>query len=98
MKGTKITIDCQTGKEIIEEVDFPEPTAEELAQRQREEALANLAMTDSYMARITEDLMSLLVSKGVVALTDLPLAVQVKLNERKTLRKKLGGQLEKTTT
>lgn len=67
------------GASVTAYVPEVEPSGTELA----------LVGTDTYMARVCEDLVDTLVAKGVIALTDLPAAVQSKLAERKTLR----GQL-----
>jgi len=46
----------------------------------------DLAAGDQSMARITEDLIDVLILKGVIGLTDLPASVQQKLAARKALR------------
>lgn len=48
-----------------------------------------LAASDSELARVTEDLIAVLVNKGVILFTDLPDAVQTKLLDREALRTKL---------
>jgi hypothetical protein len=48
-----------------------------------------LAQSDADLARVTEDLISVLVKKGTILFTDLPEAVQVKLLDREALRSKL---------
>ena len=52
-------------------------------------AAAQLAASDIEMARITEDLIHTLITKGVIAASDLPQAAQIKLAGRKALRGKL---------
>lgn len=47
---------------------------------------AELAVTDAYMARMCEDLISILVANGTIALTDFSQAAQDKLTERTQLR------------
>ena len=42
--------------------------------------------TDKNMARVMEDVVNLLVDKGIICFTDLPLAAQQKLAQRKKLR------------
>jgi hypothetical protein len=56
----------------------PEPTAAE-----------ELASSDAGMARMTEDLIDTLITKGVISSADLPQMAQDKLNNRKVLRAKL---------
>ena len=48
-----------------------------------------LAQSDAELARVTEDLISVLVKKGTILFTDLPEAVQAKLLDREALRSKL---------
>lgn len=48
-----------------------------------------LAQTDSDMARVGEDLLDVLIGKGVVALTDLPQKAQEAINRRKSKRNEL---------
>lgn len=55
----------------------------------KELAMAELAATDKDLARIVEDLIGLLISKGVIAASDLPQSVRDKINNRKELRSKL---------
>lgn len=61
----------------------------------REQACAmarvQLADSDSGMIRVLEDLVALLIAKGVIAEGDLPRKVQEKLTERKALRAVLQG-------
>ena len=55
----------------------------------KEQAKAELRESDSDMARIAEDLIATLISKGVIASSDLPKPAQDKLLERANLRKAL---------
>jgi hypothetical protein len=64
----------------------PELTPEEAAERNRKVALAELAATDLPMIRALEDLIGVLIAKGVIADTDLPSAVNTKLQSRAALR------------
>jgi len=50
------------------------------------ELQADLANSDSGMARVVEDLIDLLMEKQVLVFTELPEAVQGKLNARRRLR------------
>lgn len=45
-----------------------------------------LTATDSGMSRVTEDLIEILVAKGVIAETDLPADAQAKLSDRRAKR------------
>ena len=52
-------------------------------------ARAELAATDAGMARIAEDLITALISKGVLAEADLPPSARSKMAKRAELRSKL---------
>ena len=53
------------------------------------EARAELAATDAGMARIAEDLITALISKGVLAEADLPQSARSRMAKRSELRSKL---------
>ena len=55
------------------------------------EALQDLQKTDVQMSRIAEDILDALISKGTLALTDLPQAAQDTIDKRKNERSKLNG-------
>ena len=57
----------------------------------KEQLINALEQSDAELARITEDLISVLVQKGTILFTDLPEAVQAKLLSREALRDKLNG-------
>ena len=73
-----------SGKEWIDGRSTEEVEADALAS-----AKAELAASDKEMARIAEDLINTLVSKGVIAIKDLPKPAADKLSERAELRKVL---------
>ena len=56
-----------------------------------EDNLLRLQQSDLEMIRVLEDLIHLLIHKGVVRITDLPEAAQAKLSERSRTRDALGG-------
>ncbi len=60
----------------------------------REESLKRLQHSDLEMVRVLEDLITVLMDKGVLTITDLPPAAQNKLMHRTQARQALGG-LEK---
>lgn len=43
------------------------------------------------MVRVLEDLIQVLIAKGTISITDLPVAAQQKLNNRANARQALGG-------
>ena len=53
-----------------------------------------LAESDKDIARVTEDLINLLISKNLILFTELPEAVQHKLLGRERLRSRLNGVME----
>ena len=53
------------------------------------QAKAHLYASDLEMVRVLEDLIDILIDKGVILVTDLPDQAQVKLLERKRVRKTL---------
>lgn len=55
----------------------------------KDQAKAELAATDKEMARIAEDLINILTSKGIINMADLPAPVASKLSDRAALRKVL---------
>jgi hypothetical protein len=60
-------------------------------EHEKKELSRELSRTDSGMARAAEDLIAVLVSKGVVGNSDLPPALLSKIEKREGLRQKLAG-------
>lgn len=60
--------------------------AELVAAKAADERAVALAHMDAGMIRVCEDLVAVLVQKGVIALADLPAAAQAKIVARKALR------------
>ena len=56
-------------------------------------ALNPIAATDAGLARVTEDLINILIDKGVIQFTDLPAAAQTKLLERRLVREQMSSRL-----
>ncbi len=52
-----------------------------------------LAESDSGLARVAEDLIDILISRGVIQFTDFPPAAQAKLLERRQTRSTLSRRL-----
>ena len=59
-----------------------------------ETSLAQLKQSDLEMIRVLDDLIQVLTAKGVIRITDLPPAAQVKVMERTQARTALGGLSE----
>ena len=53
-----------------------------------------LANSDAGLARVTEDLIDVLIDRGVIQFTDLPPAAQAKLLERRETRAHMGKRLK----
>ncbi len=60
-------------------------------QEAREASLRKLQQSDLEMVRVLEDLIEVLMSKGVISITDLPEAAQTKLINRAQARRSLSG-------
>ena len=55
----------------------------------KKETILNLIKTDETIARSVEDLIDLLISKGLVTLDEFPEAIRMVYNYKKELRKQL---------
>jgi len=80
-----------------EHIEFIAATSQELVvflteQSATEQAKQTLAESDKDIARVTEDLIDLMIKKGLILFTDLPEAVQQKLLGRGKLRSHLHQQ------
>lgn len=53
----------------------------------------HLSLSDAGMGRVTEDLINVLIDRGVMAFTDLPHAAQARLLARRTSRSELANRL-----
>jgi len=62
-----------------------------------EEALGELRRTDSDMSRAIEDVVMVLLKKGLLKLTELPKAVQEKMGYRVKLRMEIQGILDQAS-
>lgn len=56
-----------------------------------ENSLKQLKQSDLEMIRVLDDLIQVLTQKGVIRVTDLPMAAQAKLMDRTQAREALGG-------
>lgn len=61
-------------------------TADEIESREMAKASADLTASDAGTVRVVEDLVEVLIAKGVIAKADLPEAARKKLDDRKALR------------
>ncbi|WP_312952024.1 tryptophan synthase subunit beta [Superficieibacter sp.] len=63
----------------------------ELSEWYKNATLTQLRQSDLEMVRVLEDLIEVLMSKGVISITDLPPAAQMKLINRAQARRTLSG-------
>lgn len=54
---------------------------------------SQLALSDAGMGRVTEDLIDVLIDRGVIQFTDLPAAAQIRLMARRTSRQEMANRL-----
>lgn len=77
-----------------QEADPTEPDVAAFARRLGDASAHNpLALTDAELARVTEDLIDVLIDRAVIQFTDLPLAAQNKLLQRRQTRATLANRL-----
>lgn len=69
-----------------EQLDLQAPELQAFLNQYRLASLQSLEQSDQAMARVLEDLIHLLIEKGVIRFTDLPDAAQRKLMTRRELR------------
>lgn len=84
VKTKKVTKRDWTDEELAElraAHEASKPTAKQIAQKE-------LLETDKQMARIAEDVIDVLITKQLLAFTDLPEYAQNVITERRTLRSK----------
>ena len=77
------------------EADPADPAVAAFARRVGEVGNQNpLALTDAELARVTEDLIDVLIDRGVIQFTDLPVAAQNKRLQRRQTRATLANRLD----
>ena len=86
-----VSVDPQASGEPPLPANHPDVLEFLLSHGDQAAAAAALAATDLNLARVVEDLVSLLAERGVILFTDLPQDAQRKLLLRGRLRAKLGG-------
>ncbi len=97
--GKIIAVYAQAGKDGLEEVAADDSalkaflaqyTATPESPESDEGTMYGLMDSDAGMVRVLEDLINLLIDKGLIAVTDLPEAAQQKLLARGALRNRFG--------
>ncbi|WP_343559921.1 hypothetical protein [Kiloniella sp. b19] len=80
--------------DVLTFLSNPDGSDSKEASGEREQYISDLVESDRDMVRVLEDLISVLIDKRVIVMTDLPQAAQKKLSRRFGLRSKmqdLGG-------
>jgi hypothetical protein len=85
-QGTIIGASIDPSEESIEYLPWGHPEVAAFVDRKKEGGGLDIAETDFSMARVTEDLIELLISKNIITLSELPEPAQKKLLARKTMR------------
>jgi hypothetical protein len=89
--GVVVAVSVDRGPGFSEELDAGSP---ELAAVLGAGAPASIDQTDQDFVRVLEDVVQLLVDKGVILFTDLPESAQEKIMRRQRLRSELTGKLD----
>ena len=63
-------------------------------QQQGEADSSSLADSDAGLARVTEDLIDILITRGLIQFTDFPPAAQAKLLQRRQTREMIANRLK----
>jgi len=74
-------------------VNLPASSASPAEPPESTKELDSLSGTDAGLARVTEDLIDILINRGVIQFTDFPPAAQAKLLERRQTRAALSRRL-----
>lgn len=85
-QGSIIGVSIEPTEDTIEYLPGAHPEVTAFQDRERERGGDELSATDFSMARVTEDLVELLVNKKIIELSELPEQAQRKLRLRKSLR------------
>lgn len=83
-------VDCIIKDGIIPKlIDTPAPAVASETEIKTERALRSLDATDQKMIRVIEDLITVLIQKGIISLSDFTQQVQDRLLERQAAREDL---------
>lgn len=86
--------DAEAASGLWQPVEPTDPSVEAFSNSLHGADPANpLALTDTDLARVTEDLIDVLIDRGVIQFTDLPVAAQNKLLQRRQTRATLSRRL-----
>ncbi|MVV47047.1 tryptophan synthase subunit beta [Pseudomonas sp. PB120] len=87
---TRVSAEAYTGATETLPADHPDLQAW-FASEVMANSLKQLKQSDLEMIRVLDDLIQVLITKGVILVTDLPAAAQAKLMDRTQAREALGG-------
>jgi hypothetical protein len=85
-QGLIIGASIEPTEDSIEYLPWGHHEVVAFAEREKQGGQGDIGATDFNMARVTEDLIDLLVSKNIIRLDELPEPAQKKLQMRKSLR------------
>ena len=86
-RGEIVAVSKARTQDINDEIPDDSPELSSFFGETLERELTALRVSDLDMIRVLEDIVDLLIGKGLIAFTDFPDAVQRKLRTRHTLRK-----------
>lgn len=91
-QGQLLRVEAQAYADATETLPADHPEIKDwLADRKLASNLKRLKQSDPEMIRVLDDLIQVLIDKGVIRVTDLPAAAQAKLMDRSQAREALGG-------
>ena len=91
-QGNIVAVSQDTSAQCAEEL--PPGSPELVAFLQSMDSTSSLHATDQDFVRVLEDVVELLVEKGIILFTDLPQSAQEKVMLRQQLRSELGAKLD----
>jgi len=90
--GQLVRVEAQAYAEYTETLPADHPDLKDwVASTKLASNLKRLRQSDPEMIRVLDDLIQVLIDKGVIRVTDLPAAAQAKLMDRSQAREALGG-------
>jgi hypothetical protein len=89
--GEIVAVSKESSTEFTEPVERDAPELLQFLHNGKTAEQHALEQSDQTMARVLEDVVSLLVEQGIIRFTDLPEAAQIKLLARRELRGKRQG-------
>ncbi|WPN47369.1 tryptophan synthase subunit beta [Pseudomonas sp. P8_241] len=91
-EGQLVRVEAQAYPEATETLPAEHPELKDwLVNKKLASNLKRLRQSDPEMIRVLDDLIQALTDKGVIRVTDLPIAAQAKLMDRTQAREALGG-------